>query len=68
MRYGSTGGADPPDRWRRTHKRGQPTSLAVGAGELLAVMCPSGSGKTTLLSLVGGLDNPSAGRVLVDGA
>jgi putative ABC transport system ATP-binding protein len=44
-----------------------PTSLQVGAGELLAVMGPSGSGKTTLLSLVGGLDKPSAGRVLVAG-
>jgi putative ABC transport system ATP-binding protein len=44
-----------------------PTSLTVETGELLAVMGPSGSGKTTLLSLVGGLDRPSAGQVLVEG-
>ena len=43
-----------------------PTDLSVAAGELLAVMGPSGSGKTTLLSLVGGLDRPSRGRVVVE--
>jgi putative ABC transport system ATP-binding protein len=44
-----------------------PTTLAVTAGELLAIMGPSGSGKTTLLSLVGGLDRPTEGTVLVEG-
>jgi putative ABC transport system ATP-binding protein len=43
-------------------------SLAVAAGELVAVMGPSGSGKSTLLNLVAGLDVPSDGRVIVDGA
>ena len=44
-----------------------PTDLRVGGGEFLAIMGPSGSGKTTLLSLIGGLDRPTAGQVLVDG-
>ena len=41
--------------------------LCVAAGELVAVMGPSGSGKSTLLTLAGGLAQPTAGEVLVDG-
>ena len=41
--------------------------LEVGASEIVTVLGPSGSGKTTLLRLVGGLDEPTAGRVAVDG-
>ena len=42
-------------------------NLSVGRGELVAVRGRSGSGKTTLLNLLGGLDRPTSGRVIVDG-
>jgi len=42
-------------------------TLAVGAGEHVAVLGKSGSGKSTLLNLVAALDRPSAGRVRVGG-
>jgi putative ABC transport system ATP-binding protein len=42
-------------------------SLEIPAGEFLAIMGPSGSGKTTMLNLIGGLDRPDEGEVIVDG-
>jgi putative ABC transport system ATP-binding protein len=41
--------------------------LDIPAGDFLALMGPSGSGKTTLLNLIGGLDTPSGGQIVVGG-
>jgi len=42
-------------------------NLKIETGEFTAIVGPSGSGKTTLLNLIGGLDQPTAGKIFVDG-
>lgn len=45
----------------------QGLELRVDRGELMAIIGNSGSGKSTFLNMIGGLDRPSAGRLMVDG-
>ena len=42
--------------------------LAIGRGDFATLAGPSGSGKTTLLSVIGGLDRPTGGEILIDGS
>ena len=57
----------------KTYERGEETlvvlddlSLTVQKGDFLALMGPSGSGKSTLLYLIGGLDTPTSGQIVVN--
>lgn len=44
-----------------------PTTLTIDGGELVVILGPSGSGKSTLLNLIGALDAPSEGQIIMDG-
>jgi putative ABC transport system ATP-binding protein len=59
---------------RKTYQQGQvevhalnDVTLSIARGSFVALAGPSGSGKTTMLNLIGGLDSPNSGRIIVDG-
>lgn len=46
----------------------RPADLSIPAGQFVVLLGPSGSGKTTFLNLVGGIERPTAGQLLIDGS
>ena len=42
-------------------------NLSINKGEMVVILGPSGAGKSTLLNLIGGMDNPTSGKLIVDG-
>ena len=59
---------------RRTYRLGKTTvpalenvSVGIGRGEFTAIAGPSGSGKTTILNIIGCIDKPDAGRLIING-
>jgi NitT/TauT family transport system ATP-binding protein len=58
----------PPVRGGQPTRALQPINMIVGDNDFVTILGPSGCGKSTLLRLVAGLDTPSTGRILLDGA
>ncbi len=61
------------EKLKKTYKQGSlkvkavdNVNLKIFDGEFTAIVGPSGSGKTTLLNCIGGLDNPTSGKVIID--
>ena len=50
------------EQWALSH-----VNLQLEKGKLIVILGPSGAGKSTLLNLLGGLDSPTSGRIIVDG-
>ena len=42
-------------------------NISINKGEMVVILGPSGAGKSTLLNLIGGMDNPTSGKLIVDG-
>lgn len=55
------------EKYYGVHRVLKGVSFEIQKGEFLSIMGASGSGKTTLLNLVGGIDRPEKGRVIIDG-
>jgi spermidine/putrescine transport system ATP-binding protein len=71
---GASSGGDPTVRLERVSKHFgdlvavRDLDLDIGSGEFFTLLGPSGCGKTTTLRMVAGFEQPTAGRVLIDGA
>ena len=50
-----------------TIKAIEKVSFSIDKGELVVVLGPSGAGKTTILNILGGMDSPTSGEIIVDG-
>ena len=50
----------------QTVKAADKLNFTIDQGELVVILGPSGSGKSTLLNLLGGLDKPTSGEIIID--